>query len=129
MSHAVDADKRRKLVAVGICDFHYTAEVAGIFEHLLVLLGELHTAELLRQVRLGSDEVRLNCHISVRIGLERETSVDVELLTEIIGVECHELRLSVVEHFREVFRVDCIFVDAPFLLDVAPVYFAFINSR
>ena len=73
--------------------------------------------------------MRLDSYPSVRICLERETSVDVELLTEIIGVECHELRLSVVEHFREVFRVDCIFVDAPFLLDVAPVDFAFINRR
>ena len=30
VGHAVNADKRRNLVAVGICDFHYTAEVAGI---------------------------------------------------------------------------------------------------
>ena len=68
---AIDADKRWGDLAVGGFEFYDLTKIAGLFQHILVLLAEGVAVKLLREIGLLTDEVRHDLDAAVRCFTER----------------------------------------------------------
>ena len=126
---SVTTDETRYFLAGGRVDeVNDPTEIAILHKIGFVNLGEFVAHEILIELGIVVNEVRNYLHIAVVICAKRKPGFHrIFLACEIHG-KIDRFGLSVVKHFLKVATLfECLAVDAPFLFEVSPVDFAFVN--